>query len=79
MKLNYKPDFTDFSERKSPKGHAHRRCNVCSQLFRPRTPFERYCEVCREDSELLKFSEWLPELDEGFAEQISALTLQNQG
>jgi hypothetical protein len=40
-----------------------RSCNICSAPFDPKTPFDRYCLNCKEHSELLKFSEWLPELD----------------
>lgn len=40
-----------------------RRCNLCSEPFQIKTRFERYCHRCRGQSELLKFSDWLPELD----------------
>jgi hypothetical protein len=49
-----------------------RRCNLCADEFRPRTAFDRYCLNCKEESELLKFSEWLPELDAALTEQMSA-------
>lgn len=54
------------------RDQAPRRCNVCDECFRPRTHFDRYCSSCKKDSELLKFSEWLPGLDESFAELVSA-------
>lgn len=40
-----------------------RSCNICSEQFHPKSPFARYCSNCKEHSELLKFSDWLPELD----------------
>jgi hypothetical protein len=62
----------------APSKHRHlekkpcRRCNLCADEFEPRTVFDRYCQACKEESELLKFSEWLPELDAAITERISA-------
>lgn len=41
-----------------------RRCNLCSEHFRPRSPHERYCRSCRERDELLRYSDWMGELIE---------------
>lgn len=49
-----------------------RRCNLCADEFHPRTVFDRYCTTCKQKSELLKFSEWLPELDAAITERLSA-------
>lgn len=49
-----------------------RRCNLCADEFHPRTVFDRYCLTCKQESELLKFSEWLPELDAAITERLSA-------
>lgn len=49
-----------------------RRCNLCADEFHPRTVFDRYCHTCKKESELLKFSEWLPELDTAITERVSA-------
>ena len=49
-----------------------RRCNLCADEFHPRTVFDRYCSTCKQESELLKFSEWLPELDAALTERLSA-------
>jgi uncharacterized OB-fold protein len=54
------------------KKTALQKCNLCPEQFHPRTPFDRYCPECKENNELLKFSEWFPELDESYAEKISA-------
>jgi hypothetical protein len=49
-----------------------RSCNICSEQFHPKTPFDRYCLDCKQHSELLKFSEWLPELDSEFELKLIA-------
>ena len=49
-----------------------RRCNLCTYEFHPRTVFDRYCPTCKEKSELLRFSDCLPELDAAIVERISA-------
>ena len=38
-------------------------CNLCDIAFHPRTVFDRYCVQCREQEELLKFSDWLPQIE----------------
>jgi len=50
----------------------NRRCNLCAEEFHPRTVFDRYCVTCKNENELLKFSEWLPELDAAITERLSA-------
>ncbi len=57
--------------RQQPRKHS-RSCNLCMQAFAPNTVFERFCSRCRDDNELLRFSEWLPELDEEIQEKIPA-------
>jgi hypothetical protein len=52
--------------------HRLRRCNLCSYAFSTRTVFDRYCPSCKNRSELLKFSDWLPELDPSFESKVSA-------
>lgn len=49
-----------------------RRCNLCADEFQPRTVFDRYCRNCKDENELLKFSEWLPELDAALTKRFSA-------
>lgn len=62
MKSTLKKRRESFSS--STEGEKRKRnCNICSIQFHPKTPFDRYCPTCKEHSELLKFSEWLPELD----------------
>lgn len=39
-------------------------CNLCSRNFVPLTAFDRYCPNCKSGSELLKFSEWWPKVDQ---------------
>jgi hypothetical protein len=60
------------SQNHGKRDKQNRLCNLCTQEFLTHTLFDRYCEECREKSELLKFSDWLPELDEAIADQISA-------
>lgn len=49
-----------------------RRCNLCGSDFHPRTVFDRFCNTCKEQSELLRFSEWLPDVNEMLMERLSA-------
>jgi hypothetical protein len=49
-----------------------RRCNLCSHDFSPRTIFDRYCTSCKTQSEVLRYSEWLPEFDGGVGERLPA-------
>lgn len=34
-------------------------CNLCNQSFRTSNKYVFFCKVCRSESELLKYSEWL--------------------
>lgn len=47
-------------------------CNLCNTQFITRTVFDRYCQTCKEQNELFKFSEWLPDLQDEIAEKIPA-------
>lgn len=49
-----------------------RLCNLCTNEFKLRTVFDRYCVSCKEENELLRFSEWLPEIDAEITERLSA-------
>lgn len=49
-----------------------RSCNICADEFQSRTPFDRFCPTCKEECELLRFSDWLPELDAAITERVSA-------
>jgi hypothetical protein len=51
---------------------ATRSCNLCSSCFHPRTAFDRYCQECREHNELLRFSDWLPDLNPVIEEKLIA-------
>lgn len=44
----------------SRHGHKERPCNLCGRAFHPHGAFERFCKTCKKQSELLRFSEWLP-------------------
>ena len=54
------------------KQEKNRYCNICGHPFKPRTAFERFCQGCRADNELLKFSEWLPEAGNALKEHLPA-------
>ena len=59
--------------RQRPKPSPEQRpCNLCQESFTPHTVFDRYCRKCKIESEILKFSEWLPEIDEALTERFSA-------
>jgi len=47
-----------------------RSCNLCMETFRPKTVFDRYCAKCKEKKEILKFSDWLPDLAIELTEQL---------
>ena len=42
----------------------YRICNLCSECFHPNTRFDRYCQECKKEDELFKYSGWLPEIDD---------------
>ncbi|MGZ3652740.1 MAG: hypothetical protein ACXVB9_14115 [Bdellovibrionota bacterium] len=52
---------TRLKHRPPRQGHGSRKCNLCNEAFRARTPFARFCSTCRETNELLRFGNWLPE------------------
>ncbi len=40
--------------------HKHkRRCNLCAKVFRDTSGFRRFCNSCREESEVFRFGDWL--------------------
>lgn len=47
-------------------------CNLCGRSFRAPHAFARYCRQCKEQEEVLKYSEWLPELDGTLPTKVSA-------
>ena len=47
-------------------------CNIYMEPFKPRTVFDRYCPICKTGSEMLKFSEWLPEMSPSIQVKLSA-------
>jgi len=49
----------------------NRCCNICGHTFRPRSVFQRYCHHCKEGEELLRFSDWLPEVDDTLIARLS--------
>lgn len=49
-----------------------RNCNICDQHFEPRSHFDRYCSHCKGRSDLLRFSDWLPDLDLVLTHKIEA-------
>lgn len=49
-----------------------RPCNICGTIYRPHTAFDRYCSHCKQNEELLRFSDWLPEIDAALTARVSA-------
>lgn len=62
----------NFATQKCSQAGSRKPCNLCNERFLPRTVFERYCKKCRENNELFKFSEYLPDLDLAFDEKLIA-------
>jgi hypothetical protein len=67
--ISHLKSVSHFNKQKKQK---NRLCKLCAEEFYPRTAFERYCTTCKKESELLKFSEWLPTIDEVVREKIPA-------
>lgn len=44
------------------KGYTRRPCNLCSNPFIMRSPFDRFCGTCKAEKDVFKFAEWLPNL-----------------
>jgi len=36
------------------------RCNLCTDLFRAYSVFQRFCEICKNNDERYRYAEWLP-------------------
>jgi hypothetical protein len=72
MKIIFKNKEDVVAFRRSKRAAKWRKCNLCADEFHPRTVFDRYCHTCKEENELFKFSEWLPELDSAITERVSA-------
>lgn len=50
--------ITQRMHRKSkPEIHS---CNLCRQTFEAKNRYQLFCEKCRSENELFRFSEWLP-------------------
>ena len=60
-------DASCFSMKSYGKEKKSRRCNLCSEHFRPRSCFERFCRSCRERDEQLRYSGWMGELSDQIA------------
>ena len=72
MKNNLKMEtFDHFEFKKVSKDHSHyRTCNLCDELFSPKSRFERYCTDCKRESELFKYGNWLPEIESDWALKV---------
>ncbi len=68
MRTQYRPHQFRVEGREK---HA-RPCNLCERKFEPRNAFVRFCSACRERDELLRFNEWLPQIEEEIVEKMSA-------
>lgn len=54
------------------KGEKIKSCNICGNTFRSRSLFQRFCYRCKESEEILRFVDWLPELDDSLVARMSA-------
>jgi hypothetical protein len=72
MSKKVKRNLAYFYDQKLKPQVKSRRCNLCEKKFTQRTVFDRYCYTCKVESDLLKFSDWLPEVGETAQEKISA-------
>lgn len=60
------------NRQREKKIHKTSRCNLCAEKFRPKSVHDRYCPTCKEEDQLLRFSEYFPELDASLVEKVSA-------
>ena len=72
MHTNLKGNLASLCDPQLGNAMKLRRCNLCAKKFTQRTGFDRYCHTCKAENDLLKFSDWLPEVDEAVREKISA-------
>ncbi len=72
MRRNLKVGWMETSKKRLSERRKLRLCNICAREFTPQTVFVRYCATCKSESEVLKFSEWLPEVGQVIQEKISA-------
>ncbi len=63
MRHTFKKYWTARSPQRQQDRHLSRPCNLCSQHFTCHTVFDRYCPNCKSNNELLRFYEWLPEVE----------------
>lgn len=57
---------------RTKKWHKTSTCNLCLEKFRPKTIHDRYCPACKEENQLLRFADDMPELDISLVEKVSA-------
>ncbi|MGZ6290413.1 MAG: hypothetical protein ACXWQO_19645 [Bdellovibrionota bacterium] len=57
---------------RSTHKNKRKKCNLCYRGFYPQTGFDRYCHLCKEENELLRFGDWLPRIDESVITRFSA-------
>lgn len=72
MRYNLENRWSSSAKQKITDRKKPRPCNLCAERFTPRTVFDRFCPTCKNENELLKFSDWLPEVDQSVEEKISA-------
>jgi hypothetical protein len=71
MKTNNIGRVCRLKNRKRVRLH-RRKCNLCAGEFHLRTIFDRFCPLCKERNELLKFGECFPEWEDVIAEKVPA-------
>ena len=63
IKLNLVPFYekTILRNQRKQMGMQRLRCNICSRIFRAGSRFHRFCRSCKQEDDIFRFSEWLPE------------------
>lgn len=66
---------------RSPRSGDKRRvhCELCDKTFAARGPYERICRTCKHDSELYRFSDWLPDLEPELIDWLDPVDLKSTG
>ncbi len=53
--------FKDMTKRAAARKRCKAlRCNICGTRYSPSNKYQRFCSVCRQESELYRNAEWMP-------------------
>ena len=59
-----------FHVRSNTRKVQKRPCYLCGKQYRALSAFSRFCAECKSGQDILRFSEWLPDIDDGNARYV---------